>query len=59
MQRLVCNMFPSATIGGKEFRDKTRDKKYTASKFQFLVDNNFEGGQTVLDDWDHRVRKIQ
>ena len=30
-------MFPSPTIGGKEFRDKTRDKKNTAiQNFGFL-----------------------
>jgi hypothetical protein len=52
-------MFPSATIRGKQFRDKRRDKKSNVSKFRFLVDNNFEGGQTALDDWDHRVGKIQ
>jgi len=50
-------MFPSPTIRGKQFQDERRDKNTTASKFRFLVDNNFEGGQTVLDDWDHRVRK--
>ena len=59
MRRLVCNLFPSAAITGKEFRDKRRDKKSSVSKFRFLGDNSFEGGQTVLDDWDHRVRKIQ
>ena len=59
MQRPVCNLFPSLTIRGKQFRGKQRDKKYSVSKFWFLVDNSFEGGQTVLDDWDHRVRKIQ
>jgi len=65
VQRLVCNLFPSAAITGKEFRDKRRDKKSSVPKFRFLVDNSFEGGQTELDDWDHRGersnegRKIQ
>src|SRR5437660_11834821 len=46
VQRPVCNLFPSLTIRGKQFRGKQRDKKYSVSKFWFLVDNSFEGGQT-------------
>ncbi len=50
---------------GKNFEIIRRDKKSSVSKFRFLVDNRFEGGQTELDDWDHRGersnegRKIQ
>src|SRR6202795_4606450 len=41
-------MFPSRTIRGQEFRDERRDKKYSASKIRFLIDNTSEGGQTSI-----------
>ena len=55
-QCAIC--FRPQRLEGKNFEIKG-GIKYSASKFRFLVDNNFEGGQTVLDDWDHGVRKIQ
>jgi hypothetical protein len=59
VERAVCNLFPSLTIRGKQFRGKSRAQKIRRFKSRLLVVNTSERRQTVLDDWDRRAGRIQ